>query len=194
MLRELEGWQSPLESRLLPAAIIVRPHHLLMSNVHNALCGRYEISELVRQQTEGAREATANEDYIRDVFGEPEDLQGYAERLEVFLSSLRQLPDESSILVGMGLDGICRAASVGKHCTEYGGERDRDILALGQIRQFLLVDRGYRRGKDWDDLRPVVHMMHDYEGTRYGASAPPRRVFRSLPAIVAKAGALRGTI
>lgn len=185
------------ENGLLPADIQIKPHHFLLPDVKDAFRGRRDLEELADERIACSAQSSTDANpaaYIRDILGSTkQDRAKFRNGVLEFYTKLRELPDSSTVLLGQGLDGICKSACVGRHCTLFDMryvEQNRDATALEFVELSLRQNR-YRRGRDWQKTT-TTSLVFDSRGSHLSTPSVPVPVVREFPAIVAKAGVLRG--
>lgn len=183
------------EIPLMPATITMMPHHILHPDVRNALLGIHNLRKMAKYAVAnlGAGQLTKTEQiaYREDVLGNtPEDTLHFQMGLKAFYKNLRELPDQSTILLTLEPDGICASTCVGRHCMR---PRSDDLEAIEQT-TFLLEHSEFRQEEDWDRLAPTAHTVYDV--SEVGLSTPTVAIPQVIefPELVIRAGVLRRVI
>ncbi len=191
------------------AVTLIRPHHLEILSVKEALVGWKNPREIAEEYIEGLLKVEDEDPaYFVDLFGRQigntyPDMGKVRSDLQSFFGHLRSLGDKDLVQFDLGLDGICKASIIGKHCLagNYRDTRgpfslqkavDSEREKLAEIRK-ALVGKGNISGKDFIEI-PTTHEMFDFKGREFGDSTPGTPLRVKLNSIIVSAGTLRAIL
>lgn len=177
----------------------IRPHHLMLSWVQEAIARKSPPKAIARRVTTSyVSRIPTRPDYFEDVVGQSKASSGkFEESLASNLLPLSKMPDSGTLGVGPWKDGICGSCVVGNHCTEtnYSNEGrlyDADIRGEDTDVQILfdsLAARGFIPGIDFKRFDTRV-MLLDYGKKEIGRVTPVVRE-ENAQGIAVSMGAVR---
>lgn len=176
-------------------SITIRPHHVLLDSVRDALTRRRRAPVIAERCTSRLLNLMiiSGDDlsgYYSDVLGVAyQGWQEFQRAAEDFFTRLQDLPDDSFAHLDLKPDGMCEACVIGRHCSgtnfitnfPSGSTVQSELNCLRQIRQTLEL-KGYVMGVDFT-TQPTTHRLYDFGGrtlNTHPAGEPKIIAFNSM--------------
>jgi hypothetical protein len=178
--------------------VLIRPHHLFLSEVADALKGKKKsfANRLLFVGVHLVAQKFDKTGYASDISGVGiSDVLKSRRSEEAFFDTLGRMPDEAIAQIGLGHDGMCNSCIVGKHCTatNFTGRGQRaEIEEAGKITLLhkTLSGNGYSEGEDFV-FRTSAHTLYDYGGEYLNRNEKPEPIDVLFRSMLVKVGALR---
>lgn len=185
----------------LKDAVAIRPHHLRLDDLWDALEGKKDpvtlAEEVVAKSVKQAEEGDPS-GYYADLLGEDlKCVEQYKGGLIAFYTTLQQLHDGALIHIDLQPDGMCKACAIGKHCLSTNfklGGYDIDTFSLEKrdLESFRdhLQERGFIPGKDFFVL-PTRHTLYNLRGGTFLRSSASEPSIVQLDSLIVPVGVMR---